>query len=103
MMRLTPNCPERVEVTRPAPHRQEIDQLKSILAKAERPMVIAGGPLWDAEAVVQLERFAACYQMPVACSFRRQRLMNSTSPYYAGDLGLGCNPKLLARIKNLTL
>ena len=91
--------PKRVEVARPAPTAQEIDQLKSILAKAERPMVIAGGPLWDAEAVAQLERFAACYHLPVACSFRRQRLMNSTSPYYAGDLGLGCNPKLLARIK----
>ena len=92
--------PPWVEVTRPHPKADDIEALKTLLDKAERPMVIAGGPLWDQEAVMQLERFAACYNLPVACSFRRQRLMRSTSPYYAGDLGLGCNPKLLERIKS---
>ena len=92
--------PPRVEVSRPTPSADQIDSLKAILAKAERPMIIAGGPLWDAESVALLEQMAAAYQIPVACSFRRQRLMSSLSPYYAGDLGLGCNPQLLARIKS---
>ena len=38
-------------------------------------------------------------QLPVYCSFRRQMLFPATHANYGGDLGLGVNPKLLARIK----
>ena len=44
-------------------------------------------------------RFAEAFQLPVACTFRRQMLFPADHPSYAGDLGLGVNPKLLARIK----
>jgi len=97
------DLPPRVEVTHPAPKPDDIATLKAMLDDAKRPLVIAGGPLWDADAIQSLEAFAATYHIPVACSFRRQRLMNSLSPYYAGDLGLGCNPELLNRIKTSDL
>lgn len=84
----------------PKPSEDAIEAVKDLLAKAERPMVVAGGPLWDEDDVAVLSRFAAAYDLPVACSFRRQRLMRADDPSYAGDLGLGCNPKLLALIKN---
>src|ERR1700677_3141180 len=37
--------------------------------------------------------------MPVATTFRRTHLFHALHPNYAGDLGIGPNPKLLARVK----
>ena len=92
-----------VKVVHPAPIDKDIVQLKSMLAEAKRPIVIAGGPLWDVDDVGALSQFAAQYEVPVTCSFRRQRLMRSDDASYAGDLGLGCNPKLIKRIKDADL
>ena len=61
--------------------------------------VILGGSRWSQEAVQQFTGFAQRYALPVACSFRRQMLFSAEHPCYAGDLGLGVNPKLLARIR----
>ena len=98
-----PQIADQVEITRPAPNADDIDQVKSMLSGAKNPIVIAGGPLWNEDSIQLLSDFAATYDLPVACSFRRQRLMDSRSPYYAGDLGLGCNPALLERIKSADL
>ncbi len=97
------DLPPRVDITHPAPKPDDIFALKAMLDGASRPLVIAGGPLWDADAIASLEQFAAAFNLPIACSFRRQRVMNNLSPYYAGDLGLGCNPALLNRIKTADL
>ena len=91
--------PARVSITRPAPAIDAITTARSMLEGAERPMVIAGGSVWDDGSIADLSRFAASFGVPVACSFRRQRLMNNLDPHYAGDLGLGCNPALLERIR----
>ena len=53
----------------PKPSADAIEALKDLLAKAERPIVVAGGPLWDEDDVAALSRFAAAYDLPVACSF----------------------------------
>jgi acetolactate synthase-1/2/3 large subunit len=74
-----------------------------MLAAAERPMVVAGGARWDAEAIAALARFAEAWDLPVGCSFRRQRLMDAHHPCYAGDVGLGINPRLKARIAEADL
>ena len=41
--------------------------------------------------------------MPVATSFRRAQLFDQLHPNYAGDLGIGANPKLLDYIKSSDL
>ncbi|HSK38981.1 MAG TPA: thiamine pyrophosphate-dependent enzyme, partial [Arenibaculum sp.] len=41
--------------------------------------------------------------LPVCCSFRRQDVLDNASPSYAGDLGTGPNPKLLARVREADL
>ncbi len=48
-------------------------------------------------------RFAERFQLPVSTTFRRQHLFDSAHPCYAGDCGIGPNPKLLARIKGADL
>ena len=93
------SIPPRVEPDRCCPSAADIEKASSMLDKAERPMVVAGGSVWDAEGIAALDRFAESRRIPVACSFRRQRLMDNLHPFYAGDLGLGCNPALLERIR----
>jgi acetolactate synthase-1/2/3 large subunit len=41
--------------------------------------------------------------MPVAAAFRRQDAISTARPVYAGNLGYGPNPKLVARIKDADL
>ncbi|MBV1706499.1 MAG: thiamine pyrophosphate-binding protein [Hyphomicrobiales bacterium] len=66
---------------------------------AERPLVILGGSGWSAEASASFADFAARYGLPVATSYRRASLFSADHACYAGDLGLGANPQLVARIK----
>ena len=50
-------------------------------------------------ACAAVARFAERFALPVATSFRRAHLFDPDHPCYAGDLGIGPNPKLLARVK----
>ncbi len=73
------------------------------LLVAQRPLVIAGGPLWSAESARALQRFAESWQLPVACGFRFQDTFDNRHPQYAGDVGIGINPKLAARVREADL
>jgi acetolactate synthase-1/2/3 large subunit len=50
-----------------------------------------------------MQRFAERFMLPVATTFRRAHLFDAFHPCYAGDLGIGPNPKLLARVKDADL
>ena len=80
-----------------------MEDLQRRLLAAERPMVLVGGSGWSEQGVKDLGRFAANFDLPVAVTFRRQMLFAADHPNYAGDLGIGPNPKLLARIKEADL
>ena len=82
-----------------SPGEAEIDRMRQLLVAAARPMVIAGGSRWSEAASAALMRFAERFAVPVATSFRRTHLVDPLHPSYAGDLGSGPNPKLLARVK----
>jgi acetolactate synthase-1/2/3 large subunit len=77
--------------------------LRPLLLAAKRPLVIAGGSGWDAEACAALQRFAENWQLPVACGFRFQDTFDNRHPLYAGDVGIGINPKLAARVREADL
>lgn len=64
------------------------------LAKAERPLVVAGGSNWTAQAQQDLQSFAAAWDLPVAVPFRRQDYMDNRKDNYVGDLSVGMNPAL---------
>ncbi len=86
-----------------SPGRSQMDTLAQLLAQAQRPMVILGGSRWSEPARAQFAAFASAWQLSVACSFRRQMLFAGEHPCYAGDVGLGINPQLLARLKEADL
>jgi acetolactate synthase-1/2/3 large subunit len=93
----------RVEPARAWPAPGGLRELRARLVAAQRPIVIAGGPGWDAEAANALQRFAENWQLPVACGWRFQDSFDNRHPLYAGDVGIGINPKLAARIREADL
>jgi len=77
----------------------QVQAVASAIRGAERPLVVVGGPHWSAEAAEELESFAESWGLPVATGFRRQDRLDNASRAYVGDLGVGMNPKLAARLK----
>jgi acetolactate synthase-1/2/3 large subunit len=77
--------------------------LSDLLANAKRPIAILGGTRWTAEAKSAFEKAAEAWALPVGVSFRRQMLFDHLHPCYAGDVGIGPNPKLAAYIKQADL
>lgn len=89
----------------PVPHPAipDVRRLAGTLAQAQRPMVIVGGSGWSDDACAALARMTEAWQVPAACSFRRQDILDNTHPCYAGDLGTGPNPALLERVREADL
>ncbi len=87
---------EPVEVS---PGAAEMARLGDLLRSARKPILILGGSRWDEDACQSVRRFAERFHLSVATSYRRLPLFDPLHPCYAGDLGLGPNPKLIARIK----
>ena len=77
--------------------------LREMLLKAERPFVIAGGSGWTPQSAQALQRFAENWSLPVGNAFRFQDTFDNFHQLYAGDVGIGINPKLAARIKQSDL
>jgi acetolactate synthase I/II/III large subunit len=77
--------------------------LHELLLKSERPFVIAGGSGWTPQSAQALQRFAENWSLPVGNAFRFQDTFDNFHPLYAGDVGIGINPKLAARIQQSDL
>jgi acetolactate synthase-1/2/3 large subunit len=88
-----------VEEVETSPGPAEMAKLQELLSNAKAPFLIIGGSRWSQEACDSLMRFAERFAIPAATTFRRGALYDATHPTYAGDLGIGPNPKLMARIK----
>lgn len=84
------------------PHKF-LSSLTSLLSNAKQPMVIAGGPGWTPEAARHLQQFAEHWQLPVGNAFRFQDTFDNHHALYAGDVGIGINPRLAARIREADL
>jgi len=82
----------------PGPSAIEVARFAQLLEGAERPIVIAGGSRWSPAAVETLAEIAEAWDLPVATAFRRQELFDNTHGHYAGDVGIGINPALKARV-----
>jgi acetolactate synthase-1/2/3 large subunit len=85
------------------PGQTDMSRLQKMLWAAKKPVVLIGGSRWSDTACAALARFAERFQLPVATTFRRGHLFDAMHPCYAGDFGIGPNPKLLARVKGADL
>jgi acetolactate synthase-1/2/3 large subunit len=81
------------------PGPEDMARLRSLLADAKNPLVILGGGGWSTKASADIAAFAAANSLPITNSFRCQDLLDNEHPNYAGDVGIGINPKLAERVR----
>jgi len=78
------------------PSAEAVSEVAALLAGAERPLVIAGGPgVGAARGRAALLAASEAHHLPVALSFKRQDYFPNTHPNYAGHLGFKI-PKVAA-------
>jgi acetolactate synthase I/II/III large subunit len=82
-----------------SPGDEDMARLSELLAQSKNPLFVLGGSRWSEAARRQIHEFAEQTGLPIATSYRRSTLFDPLHPLYAGDLGLGPNPKLVARAK----
>jgi acetolactate synthase I/II/III large subunit len=87
----------------PPGRRQDLEELTGLLEAAERPVLVVGGPGWTSSVGEDVRRFAEQSSIPVVAAFRWQDAVDNRSPAYVGHLGLGCSPRLRARVDEADL
>jgi acetolactate synthase I/II/III large subunit len=77
----------------------DLDFIRNALANAERPLIVAGGSEWTADAARNLAIFAERFDMPAVAAFRRQDYLDNRHRCYAGHAGFSIDPSLAAGLK----
>ena len=78
-------------------------QLRSMLFRARKPLAVLGGSSWTDAGRTAIRDFLLGNDLPVAVGFRRQALYDGTADNFAGDLGVGSDPGLIAKVKEADL
>jgi acetolactate synthase-1/2/3 large subunit len=69
------------------------------LPAARRPLLLVGRQPLGCRGARSVAHFRERSALPVGCAFRSQHLFDNRHPNYAGDVGIGINPKLAARVR----
>ena len=86
-----------------APSTGTMDRLRDMLEAAKQPLVLLGGGGWSRQACDDICGFIEANNLPAACTFRRQDLLDNRHPNYCGDVGIGLNPALAKRVRGADL
>ncbi|QXT35702.1 thiamine pyrophosphate-binding protein [Sphingomonas sanguinis] len=78
-------------------------EVQELINAAERPVAIVGGAYWNDDAVRMVAQWGETSGIPLVAAFRRQDAVPSSCPVYAGNLGYGPNPALVARVREADL
>ena len=105
MQKRTASVPDLgpIRVSRPQPDPAAIAELDGLLATATRPLAILGGSGWTEPGRAALRAALLARDIPVTTGFRRQTTYDNTLPNFVGDLGVGSDPALVARIREADL
>ena len=98
----SPAAPGRTRL-RGAPHPDDVATLRTLLAEAKRPLVLAGSGLEPDGGREALLRLVEAWRLPVVVGFRRQDLFPNAHPHYAGDMGLSNPPSQMALLDQADL
>ena len=93
----------RAEVAQPHPDPAVLVRLQEMLETSLRPLAILGGSFWSEAGRAAMRDFLVARNIPAIVSFRRQSLYDGTLPNYAGDLGVGADPALVAKASEADL
>ncbi|MBR1202963.1 MULTISPECIES: thiamine pyrophosphate-binding protein [unclassified Bradyrhizobium] len=91
--------PEPYALTRPSAPADAIDRLLDMLARAERPVIIAGGGAISAACAVRLKTFAARTKIPVAVNGKALGVLAADHPQNVGMVGVLATTATIAKQK----
>ncbi len=105
MQTATATVPDTARYQRVAAHpgAEDMNKLRDMLATAKRPFVMLGGGGWNAKACADIRAFIETNNLPTACAYRCQDLLDNRSPNYLGDIAVGMNPAIEKRIRECDL
>lgn len=76
------------------PSASDIAQVRDLLERAERPLLLVGGSRWRAESISRMAAFAARFQLPVASAWRRLECFDQRNDNAVGQVGWGMDAAL---------
>jgi acetolactate synthase I/II/III large subunit len=85
------------------PSAAAMAELRDRLARAQRPLMIIGGPGWSRQVQAAIEAFADRFDLPVAPAFRYQDYIDNRHRCHVGCAGIGVDAGLAAAIKGADL
>ena len=97
-----PDLP-RVPVTLAHPDPAGLAKMRDMIAKSKRPIAVVGGSCWSEAGRAALGQFLTQNDIPVTVGFRRQSHYDGAADNFAGDLGVGSDPGLIAKFKEADL
>lgn len=86
-----------------SPSAADLNAFKTMMDKAERPLLMVGGSGWTNQSVADLASFASAHNIPVCASFRCADRMDNDHANYVGDMGIGANPDLVRLMEEADL
>jgi acetolactate synthase-1/2/3 large subunit len=93
----------RQPVSAPQPAAEAMAQLAAMLGRARKPLAILGGTGWSPAGRTAIRDFLLNHDLPVTVGFRRQGTYDNTLDNFAGDLGVGSDPALVAKAREADL
>ena len=79
-------------IRRPAPCREDLNDLVKAIAASKRPMIICGGGVRYSEAGAALEKFCEAFQIPFAETQAGKSACSASHPMNLGGVGVTGNP-----------
>ncbi len=95
--------PLRAESQIMAPTAASIEQIRELLSKSRKPLVVVGGTGWKESDCDNLKKFITNFDLPVAATFRRNDLVENGDPHYIGAFGPGGYPGTVSYLQESDL
>ena len=92
--------PTLSRVPPPRPSDDEVRDVLQLLARAERPVILAGAGVLRARTSNDLLRLAELLRVPVVASWRRGDVISNDHPLYLGMTGYGSPSTVRERLAN---
>ena len=92
-----------IQSIRYAAVNDSLAEIRRLLSESKKPLLLLGGSGWNEKACKNIKTFSERNNLPVACTFRRQDLIDNRHSNYVGDVGIGINPKLADVVRDSDL
>jgi acetolactate synthase-1/2/3 large subunit len=92
-----------IQSIRFAADNNSLAEIRKLLLESKKPLLLLGGSGWTEKACENIKTFSERNNLPVACAFRRQDLIDNRHSNYVGDVGIGINPKLAGVVRDSDL